>query len=352
VTLKAPFPYFGGKRDVLDMVWARLGRPKQYIEPFCGSAAMLLGAPTTASLEVVGDVNGFIANFWRCVKHQPAAVAEWADYPVSHIDQCARHTWLMEQRKRLEASLFDCDWPGDPKVAGWWLWGQCSWIGSGWCEWAAPARERRRPRSAGDGAGADVSSAGMGIQATGQVPHVGNAGRGVQATGQVPHVGNAGMGIQATGQVPHVGDAGASMLTSSGAVAMRWLGELSARLERCRVIHGDWDRCLNAHYGGSETAYFFDPPYKAYEKLYGTDSASVASAVETWCRENGASYRIALCGHVGDYDLPDWSMQQWSRKRLTYNGSSTTDKEAIWFSPPCPDPSKQPSLFDALGGGE
>ena len=59
--MNAPFPYFGGKRDIARDVWARLGRPKQYIEPFCGSAAMLLAAPAPASLEVVNDINGFIA---------------------------------------------------------------------------------------------------------------------------------------------------------------------------------------------------------------------------------------------------------------------------------------------------
>ena len=85
--IKAPFPYFGGKSTIAAAVWQRLGRPKQYIEPFCGSAAMLLAAPSPASLEVVGDANGFIANFWRAVKHQPDKVAEWSDYPVSHIDQ-------------------------------------------------------------------------------------------------------------------------------------------------------------------------------------------------------------------------------------------------------------------------
>lgn len=97
----APFPYFGGKRDTAPDVWRRLGRPKQYIEPFCGSAAMLLAAPSPASLEVVCDTNGFIANFWRSVVYQPAEVARWADYPVSHIDLGARHRWLMDQRERI-----------------------------------------------------------------------------------------------------------------------------------------------------------------------------------------------------------------------------------------------------------
>ena len=174
--MNSPFPYFGGKRTVAAAVWARLGSPKQYIEPFCGSAAVLLAAPRPAALEVVCDGSGFIANFWRAVKHQPAAVAEWADYPVSHIDLGARHGWLMAQRDRIGAEMQDPDWPGDAKVAGWWLWGQCCWIGSGWCDWFGqnPARERCRDgrQAIGrirrrDGVQAD-SVAGRGVQAIGK----------------------------------------------------------------------------------------------------------------------------------------------------------------------------------------
>ena len=165
--MNSPFPYFGGKRTVAAAVWARLGSPAQYIEPFCGSAAVLLACPRPAALEVVCDGSGFIANFWRAVKHQPAAVAEWADYPVSHIDLGARHGWLMAQRDRIGEAMQDPDWPGDAKVAGWWLWGQCCWIGSGWCDWF------------------------------GKIPHASDAGRGVQAIGQIPHVSDAGMGADA-----------------------------------------------------------------------------------------------------------------------------------------------------------
>ena len=283
----APFPYFGGKRSVAEDVWKRLGAPTQYIEPFCGSAAVLLAAPKPAALEVVCDGSGFIANFWRAVKYQPAAVAEWADYPVSHIDLGARHVWLMAQRARVGSELHDCDWPGDAKVAGWWLWGQCCWIGSGWCEWdrAGPARGQRRERRAGAGEGIDATSAGMGVQ----------------ALGQVPHASGAGMGVQALGQVPHASDAGRGLMTSAGRTAWRWLHELADRLERVRVVHGDWSRCLNNHFGGNDTAVFLDPPYRAYEKLYG-NVAPVADAVETWARDN-AHLRVALCGRRGDYDL-------------------------------------------------
>ena len=287
--MRAPFPYFGGKRTVIDLVWARLGQPKQYIEPFCGSAAILLGAKEPAPLEVVGDLNGFIANFWRAVVHQSDEVARWADYPVSHIDQGARHRWLMGQRDRLGAELQDPDWPGDAKVAGWWLWGQCSWIGSGWCEWAA-----------------------------GKVPHVSDAGRGV-------------------------------VWTSSGATAYRWLRELAARMERVRVVHGAWDRCLNHHYGANETAIFFDPPYLAFERLYGTGGEPVASQVADWCREH-PHLRIALCGHRGDYRLGGWTEVGWERERLTYGSDKTKAEECIWFSPAChvPEVLGQRELFAAI----
>jgi len=45
MALKAPFPYFGGKSSVTDVVWRHFGNPKMYVEPFCGSAAMLLARP-------------------------------------------------------------------------------------------------------------------------------------------------------------------------------------------------------------------------------------------------------------------------------------------------------------------
>jgi len=313
--LLSPFPYFGGKRTVAADVWERLGTPAQYIEPFCGSAAVLLAARKPASLEVINDASGFIANFWRAVKHQSAAVAEWADYPVSHIDLGARHRWLMEQVPRLGTELHDPDWHGDAKVAGWWLWGQCSWIGSGWCDWAGAARNERRDGRAGDWEGE-------------------------------PHAGNAGMGVQAIGKVPHASDAGRGspiLLTSTGRTALRWLGELADRLERVRVVHGEWSRCLNNHFGGDDTAVFLDPPYRAYEKLYG-DVKPVADDVAAWAQEN-EHLRIALCGHRGDYDLPGWDAVEWSRGRLTYSGSKTTAEECVWYSPACLQPSRQIDMF-------
>ena len=43
--LKAPFPYFGGKSGAVEQVWQAFGNVQNCVEPFAGSAAMLLGAP-------------------------------------------------------------------------------------------------------------------------------------------------------------------------------------------------------------------------------------------------------------------------------------------------------------------
>jgi DNA adenine methylase len=318
---KAPFPYFGGKSKIAGEVWTRLGNPAHYVEPFCGSAAMLLANPAPCSLEVINDMNFYIANFWRCIKYQPDAVYVEQDYPVSHVDLDARHVWLTNPARvaELRAKLADPEWCGDARIAGWWVWGQCCWIASGWCEKEV------------------ISDAGMGVQS--RIPHISNAGMGVQS--KVPHIGNAGRGVQS--KVPPIGDAGRGVHD--------WFQYLSWRLERVRVLHGDWTRCLNSHYGDQNggTAYFFDPPYLKFEGLYqaGAD-VPVARAVEVWCRENAAGHKIALCGLIGDYDLPGWSTLVWDRGRLTYGGSNNGDKECIWFSPDCinPDAEVQGDIFE------
>jgi hypothetical protein len=61
----------------------------------------------------------------------------------------------------------------------------------------------------------------------------------------------------------------------------------------------------------------------------------VADAVEAWALAN-AHLRVAVCGHLNDYpSLESYTLVPWTRKRLTYSGSDTTDQEGIWFSPAC-----------------
>jgi site-specific DNA-adenine methylase len=67
VTLRAPFPWFGGKSRAAPLVWEAFGNVANYIEPFAGSLAVLLGRPTPPQTETVNDLDCYLANFWRAL---------------------------------------------------------------------------------------------------------------------------------------------------------------------------------------------------------------------------------------------------------------------------------------------
>ena len=98
--MKTPYPWFGGKTLVADIVWERFGDVPNYVEPFFGGGAVLLNRPAwhTGKVETVNDINAFLTNFWRAVKADPDAVAEYADWPVNEIDLAARRDWLFKQK--------------------------------------------------------------------------------------------------------------------------------------------------------------------------------------------------------------------------------------------------------------
>ena len=349
--LRAPFPWFGGKRDVAEIIWQRLGDVPNYVEPFFGSGAVMLARPHAPKTETINDADHYVSNFWRAVQADPEAVARHADWPVNETDLHARHWWLItEGRQRLAMLLVD---PNGycPQVAGWWLWGTCSWIGSGFCSGKGPWWPGASGWcKAGDG----ESNAGLGINR--QLPHLGNAGLGINR--QLPHLGNAGMGINR--QSPHLGDAG------RGQFIIDWLTSLCARLDRVRVCSGDWSRVTGpsvTHRHGL-TGVFLDPPYadtaQRTEGLYATDSLNVAHDVRRWAIEEGRNplMRICLAGYEGEHAMPDdWVTVQW--KANGGFGSQNEDaegvgrvnatKERLWFSPACIRVEKaQRSLFDLM----
>lgn len=137
--LTAPFPWFGGKSRVAAVVWPRFGDVVNYVEPFAGSLAVLLGRPRDWSPplvyknETVNDLDCMLANFWRAVQAAPDEVAHHADWPVNEADLHARHRWLHAQFPRLREGLHTDPDFYDAKVAGWWVWGISAWIGDGWC---------------------------------------------------------------------------------------------------------------------------------------------------------------------------------------------------------------------------
>ncbi len=294
MNLRAPFPWFGGKSRAAHLIWERFGDVANYVEPFAGALAVLLARPTEPRIETVNDLDCHVANFWRAVQSDPDAVAKWCDWPVNEADLHARHLWLVQglpahrERMMTEPDYFDA------KIAGWWVWGICQWIGSGWCA------ERKPPI---------------------QLPHVGNAGRGVHR------------------KLPHVGDAGRGGLFE----------ELTDRLRRVRVCCGDWLRVLGPTptFHNGLTGVLLDPPYADTAdrdaSLYREDSLSVAHDVRKWAIENGDNplMRIALCGYEGEHDMPaSWECVAWKAKG-GYGGQSkdhdnpNAKRERIWFSPHC-----------------
>ena len=176
--LKAPFPAFGGKSRIAHLVWSRFGEVRNFIEPFCFSAAMLLLRPSEPQIETINDLNAYVANFWRAIQRDPEAVAYYADWPVNETDLHARHSWLVRSTEAAERLQDVRDNPDayNAKIAGWWCWGACMWIGSGWCEQ--------------------------------QIPHMSNVGQGVNSPSQqIPHMSNAGQGVNSPSQkIPHMGE--------------------------------------------------------------------------------------------------------------------------------------------------
>ena len=331
--LKAPFPWFGGKSRVADVVWERFGMDVgNYVEPFFGSGAVLLGRPGgPGKIETVNDLDGYIANFWRAVKHCPGEVAHWADWPVNEADLHARHTFLRRHSEDLLPRLMgDPDWC-DPLIAGWWVWGMACWIGSGWC---------------GD------SGTGPWHVLDGQLTHIRDLSAGLGVARKLVHLGDGGRGVAR--QLVH--DDEASGLTA-------WMRALSDRLARVRVCCGEWDRIVGPSptVKLGTTAVFLDPPYSndvRADGMYRLDDGDVAADVLDWCVANGNNpdLRIALCGYATEAHgvlaaEHGWDEHAWSASggyaNADSDGAQNRHLERIWFSPACIPAGPPPlNLFD------
>ena len=353
--MKAPFVWFGGKRKVAPQVWAALGDVDNYIEPFAGSLAVLLNRPHDMGdgqrrAETVNDADGFLANFWRALAHDPEAVAYHCDWPVNEVDLFARHLWLVNggRSRLLNGMEQDPDWY-DAEIAGWWVWGVNAWIGSGWCSGEGPWM---------------VDDDGI----VGKRPHLGDAGRGVNR--KRPHLGTAGQGVNR--QLPHLGTAGRAGYNNleyreSGVYA--YFQQLAQRLRDTRVCCGDWARVTTngALSYGATVGIFLDPPYLGDVRtadLYSVDDHTIAHEVREWALANGDNprYRIALAGYTTEHDhlMPDtWRREFWSASasyQTTASAQRATDgatdgnlgnrhSECLWYSPHCLVPSTQLDLF-------
>lgn len=324
--LRAPFIWFGGKRRQAGTIWKALGRDvPNYVEPFAGSLAVLLARPGgPGKIETVNDKFGALPNFWRAIKLAPEAVAEWCDFPVSEMDMHARNRWIISRLREIESHLrTDPDY-FDAKVAGWWCWGQCCWIGGGW----AIAEKPLTPPHLG------VNGPGVGVHSTfaRRLPSIGND-RGINGVAAPPTI--------------------------------EWFRALSERLRGVHIVAGDWTRVLGnstlgkgKNVGGRKpTALFFDPPYArelrdSKSNMYGEDEPGLSYRVREWALEHGddPDLRICLAGYFEEHaeHMPStWTVHRWKGAR-GYAGedNDNREKETLWFSPHCLPLDQQRSLFD------
>lgn len=330
-----------------------------YIEPFAGSLATLLSRPSAARVETVNDLDCWIANFWRALSADPAELASHADWPVNEADLHARHTWLVNQLEFRERMKVDPDY-FDVKIAGWWVWGICQWIGSGWCErpeWTGRTAAGRAARGVCKSIRPSLAGS-MGVHQ--KRPRLAAGERG--ASRQIPQLSGDGSGSGRgvlSRKLPRLGDHGVGQHsdTASNIGLVDWLQDLSSRLRRVRVCCGDWKRvtgpavttCIGL------TGILLDPPYAVEDRkdVYGQESKTIAHEVREWAIANGNNpdLRIALCGYDGEHAMPDsWECIAWKANGGYANqangatqGRKNAGRERIWFSPHC---LRTANLFD------
>ena len=308
--LAAPFPYFGGKRRAAPLIWPRLGDPAGYVEPFAGSAAVLLARPSFKGrrTETLNDADGWLVNAWRAIALSPDQVAAHAVGPVAEIDYHARLAWLQARRDPdLVAWLEGDPQAHDPKAAGWWLYVLACGIGDpfGKGPWHVIDGHLRK------------------------LPHLGDAGQGVNR--ELPHLGDAGRGVN------------------------DYMHQLAQRLARVRITCGDWQRVVKpsvtrAGTGGDGTrAVLLDPPYATSGDLYAHSSDGIAEQVKAWCLTAPDDLRIVLCGYDDEHD--ELTRHGWTVTEGRAGGgagySTRKDngrRERLWCSPACLDVG-QDSLF-------
>jgi hypothetical protein len=332
--LKAPFPAFGGKSKVADIVWRGLGCVPNYVEPFCFSAAVLLGRPGgPGKIETINDLHGAVPNFWRAVRSAPELVAEWCDWPVSECDLNSRHAWLVERFREIRERLMTDPEYFDAKAAGWWVYGACQWIGGGWCKDNGSIHSESPGRKL-----PNLSS----TQPRPKRPQLCDGPSGVH----LPSLGND-RGLNGVSAPP----------------ALEWFKLLQERLRNVRIACGDFERVLGdsvlgkgKNVGGRRPCgIFLDPPYSQKHRdkaIYAEESSTIAERARVWALAHGddPELRICLAGYFDEHDehIPEnWTRYRWTGSR----GYATKDNgnralETLWFSPHCmPIEAKQRELF-------
>ena len=368
--LKAPLPWPGGKSKIADLVWDRIGNVDNFIEPFAGSLAVLLRRPADHfkdgyRVETANDLNHFIVNMWRAIEADPDRVAEYADNAVCEAQLHAVHKFLIRSTaaKTWRKKMAEDPEHFDAKIAGWFVWGACAWIGSGWCDDGVLGRPQLtdtydigRGVNASPPKGETCDQAKRPLFSDGGIGHGVNAEASGELSAQVPLISGSGDGVYSVAtesqQIPRLADHERKAATgvcnffgpSSGTCDARrvwltdWMRRLSDRLRLVRTCYGHWSRICNSDSTLTRlglTGVFLDSPYclsvnrmhqwvkclqgkgpipekrkgkaERNETLYATDKGCdldhLVAEVHLWCLKWGSDPMIRICvaGYEGEH---------------------------------------------------
>lgn len=342
--LKAPYQYFGGKSRVAKMVWDEFGRVVNYLEPFFGSGATLLGRPTPiVGQETINDLNAFLTNFWRALRAEPDEVAKYADWPINEVDLHKRGDWLFYRKgvKKWIRQVMDSEDFYDTKSAGWWVWGTSASIGDMYTRKDGKTKVGRSMPSLGGNEGVHRKLS----------RHVDRKMPSLSGWGGLGRKNLLDMSIRdAACEVYLESDELDPTVTYRTYQLREYMRALCTRMREVRICCGDWSRYMgpSVTYKHGLTGVFLDPPYtfKDRSDTYGEcEDTEVGHEVRKWCAANGDNplLRIALCGYEGEHNELEeegWRKEQWHAQGGYSNQNKTEEnenryRERIWFSPHC-----------------
>lgn len=117
--------YFGGKSRMAPWIVSLMPAHRVYVEPFCGSAAVLFAKPRSTH-EIINDADGGVVNFMRCLREHPVELER-----LCRLTPYARDEYVASA---------DVDEPADDpleRARRWWVmssqsFGQMAKVGTGW----------------------------------------------------------------------------------------------------------------------------------------------------------------------------------------------------------------------------
>lgn len=127
--IKALAPWFGGKRNMADVIVAELGKHSSYWEPFCGSMAVLL-SKAPCKMETVNDLHADLINLARVVRdpQEGSRLYRMLRRTFMHEDIFAESDVLMRRyEKELLGGMEDVD--AGPQVERAYHYFVVSWMG-------------------------------------------------------------------------------------------------------------------------------------------------------------------------------------------------------------------------------